>query len=258
MFLLLKFSRIHFKYKSDLIGGSRTFEFLANQVTQFTFTHKSSGITTPSNFNGNIQLTCFSRDSDNDGIEDMFDLDSDNDGIPDFFETANDTDNDGVFNYLDLDSDNDGIYDLFEAGHNLFDTDLDGIIDNASTTIGENGLVDNLETTPNDKTLAINYIIADTDADNIYNYLELDSDNDLCFDVTEAGFTGDSSGILNAIPFMVDNNGKVTNNLDGYTDPLDTNTNYITAAPITLNTPFNNVSFCSIVDPLYPRNITLI
>jgi gliding motility-associated-like protein len=234
-------SEIWFKYAANTTGAASTFQFVANQVNQIDFKHQSTSISTTSTFNGNIQLTCFSLDSDGDGIENMFDLDSDNDGIPDFSETAIDTDSDGVFNYIDLDSDNDGIYDLIEAGHNLADTDLDGIIDNAITTIGINGLVDNLEITPDDKTLAINFTITDTDSDGIFNFIELDSDNDLCFDVTEAGYTGNGSGGLNATPFMVDNQGKVVNNIDGYTSP---NENYITYAPITLNTSFNDVAFC--------------
>ena len=240
----LSASEIHFKYKSDLIGGSRTFEFLANQVNQFYFSHQSAGITTQSNFNGNIQLTCFSKDSDNDGIEDMFDLDSDNDGVPDFFETANDTDNDGVLNYLDLDSDNDGIYDLFEAGHNSADTDLDGVIDNASTAIGINGLVDDLETIPDDKILVINYIIADSDGDTDFDFLELDSDNDSCLDVVEAGFTDENNdGLLGGdSPIQINStNGKVINTTDGYTTP---SLNYTTFASIIINTPFNDVIFC--------------
>jgi gliding motility-associated-like protein len=233
-------SEIWFKYAANTTGVTSTFQFVANQVNQIDFKHQSTSISTTSTFNGNIQLTCFSLDSDGDGIENMFDLDSDNDGIPDFYETAIDTDSDGILNYLDLDSDNDGIYDSTEAGHNL-DTDFDGIIDNAATTIGINGLVDNLEITPDDKTLAINYTITDTDSDGVFNFLELDSDNDLCFDVTEAGFTGNSSGILSATPFNVDDNGKIINNVDGYTNP---NANYTTYAPITLNTPFNDVTFC--------------
>jgi len=234
-------SEIHFRYAASTTGTTSTFEFVANQINQIEFTHQSAGIIATSTFYGNIQLTCFSKDSDLDGIEDMFDLDSDNDGVPDSFETANDTDTDGVLNYLDIDSDNDGIYDIVEAGNSNLDTNLDGIIDNANTLIGLNGLVDDLETTPDNKTLSINYIIVDTDADGIFNFIELDADNDTCFDVIEAGFTGNGLGVLNATPFNVDLKGKVINNFDGYTAP---NVNYITSAPITLNTPFIDVAFC--------------
>ncbi|QNM86848.1 T9SS type B sorting domain-containing protein [Polaribacter pectinis] len=233
-------SEIHFTFNPSPTGTT-PFKFVANQVNNITFEHKSNSISATSIFNGNLLLTCFSRDSDNDGIEDMFDLDADNDGIPDAIETANDTDNDGVLNYLDLDADNDGIYDSTEAGHNL-DTNFDGIVDNANTLIGANGLADNLETTPDNKTLSINYIITDTDADNNFNFLELDADNDNCNDVIEAGFTDENDdGILGNIPLQVDTNGKVINTVNGYTNP---NANYTTSAPIVINTPFNDFTFC--------------
>jgi gliding motility-associated-like protein len=261
-------SEIRFKFKSNLNGNSSTFKFVANQVNQISFIHNLTGTTSASTFNGFIELTTFSKDSDGDGIADMFDIDSDNDGIPDVFETfspkitlsgvdANedglddafngittgiDTDNDGILNHLDVDSDNDGIFDLVEAGHNGTDANNDGVLDNVNATnIGSNGLLNSLETATDAKILLLNYTISDTDTDDIFNFLELDSDNDECFDVIEAGFTGNGSGILLATPFGVDANGKVTNNIDGYTAP---NANYITAAPIILNTPFEDVTFC--------------
>ncbi|MGJ8746090.1 T9SS type B sorting domain-containing protein, partial [Polaribacter sp.] len=235
-------SEIWFKYKANTTGASSTFEFVANQVNQIDFMHQSSGITTTSTFNGNIVLNCFFRDSDNDGVEDMFDLDSDNDGIPDINETANDTDNDGVLNYLDVDSDNDGIFDVVEANHQLVDANLDGIIDNANATIGINGLVNALETVPDAKTLAINYTIADTDADAIFDFIELDADNDGCNDVIEAGFTDQNNdGFLGDVPLQTNTKGKVINTTDGYTAP---HANYITSAPIIINSPFEDVTFC--------------
>ena len=258
-------SEIHFKYKANTTGAASSFQFLANQVDQIDFKHQSTGLTNASTFNGNLELTCFSLDSDGDGIENMFDLDSDNDGIPDVNEAfpqpsslsgtdANldglddmfiglnvDSDGDGIFNYIDLDSDNDGIFDSTEAGHNL-DTDFNGIIDNASALVGINGLVDNLETTPDAKVLSLNYMVTNTDNDTDFNFVELDADNDNCFDVTEAGFTDvNNDGILDATPFAFNSNGKVINNVDGYTSP---NADYTTSAPITLNNPFLDVTFC--------------
>lgn len=259
-------SEIHFKFKANTTGAASTFEFVANQVDQIDFKHQSTGLAATSTFNGNIQLTCFSLDSDGDGIENMFDLDSDNDGIPDVHEAfpqpsslsgvdANqdglddmfesllnvDSDNDSIFNYLDLDSDNDGIFDSTEAGHNL-DTDFDGRVDNANALVGINGLVDNLETTPDAKLLSLNYNIANTDNDTDFDFVELDADDDDCFDVFEAGFTDDNDdGILDATPFAVNSNGIVINNTDGYTNPND---DYTTNAPIELNTSFEDVTFC--------------
>ena len=259
-------SEIWYKYKSNTPGTTSTFQFLANQVNQIDFMHQSTALSTTSTFKGNIQLTCFRLDSDGDGIENMFDLDSDNDGIPDVNEAfpqpsslsgvdANldglddmfdgvlnvDSDNDGILNYLDLDSDNDGIFDATEAGHNL-DTDFDGIVDNANALVGVNGLADNLETTPDTKALSLNYDISNTDNDLDFDFVELDADNDTCFDVLEAGFTdANNDGILDASPFAINIDGSVINNLDGYTNP---NQDYLTSAPILLNTPFEDVIFC--------------
>ena len=260
-------SVIRFKFKSNLNGSASTFKFVANQVNQISFIHSLTGATSVSTFNGFIELTTFAQDSDGDGIEDMFDVDSDNDGIPDIFEASStktnlsgvdanedglddvfngittgiDTDNDGIPNHLDVDSDNDGIFDLVEANHGNLDANKNGILDNANaSTVGINGLLDALETTADAKFITLNYTIADTDTDNIFNFLELDSDNDDCFDAIEAGFTGSSSGTLMPDPLDVDANGKVKNS-DGYTAP---NANYITAAPIVLNTPFENFTFC--------------
>jgi gliding motility-associated-like protein len=260
-------SEIWYTYKSNTPGATSTFQFLANQVNQIDFMHQSAALSTTSTFKGNIQLTCFSLDTDGDGIENMFDIDSDNDGIPDISEASSpkitllntdanldglddifngittniDTDNDGVPNYRDLDADNDGIFDVTEAGHNLADTNNDGVLDNANnTSVGNNGLMNTLETSAD--SAIISYTIADTDADNLLNFLELDADNDTCFDVTEAGFTDvNNDGIIDANPFIVNDNGKVNNTTDGYTNP---NLDYIISAPIELNTPFNDAVFC--------------
>ncbi|MFY9241679.1 MAG: IgGFc-binding protein, partial [Polaribacter sp.] len=260
-------SEIHFKYKANTTGVASTFQFLANQVTQIDFKHQQTAISNASTFSGNIELTCFSLDSDGDGIENMFDVDSDNDGIPDISEASSpkitllnsdadldglddaftgitiniDTDNDGIPNYLDLDSDNDGIFDLVEANHSGIDANNDGILDNANAAnVGLNGLLNSLETANDNSTL--NYTIADSDADNILNFLELDSDNDECFDVFEAGFTDNNSdGVLGNSPIQVDVKGRVINTTDGYTNP---NANYTISAPIIINTPFTDVTFC--------------
>ncbi len=258
-------SEIRFKYNPSATGIT-PYQFIANQVSQLSFVHHLSNLTENSVFNGTLQLTCFDIDTDSDGIINSFDSDSDNDGIPDLIEKngtyktlsntdanidglddvfdiaikAIDTDNDAVLNFLDVDSDNDGIFDLEEAGHGLLDIDLNGIIDNAIALIGANGFVDGLETNP-DSTI-IGYIISDTDNDSVFNYLELDSDNDTCPDVSEAGFTDtDEDGLLGNSPIIVDTFGKVINTADGYTRP---HINYITYAPIILNSSFDDVVFC--------------
>ncbi|WP_405412312.1 T9SS type B sorting domain-containing protein [Maribacter sp. Asnod1-A12] len=98
-----------------------------------------------------------------------------------------DFDQDGIVNNLDLDDDNDGILDSIELGNDLLlDSDMDGQIDSQ----------------------------------------DLDSDNDGCFDVVEAGFTDlDYDGILGDFPNDVDNNGRITNEIDGYTTPIYSNEN---------------------------------
>lgn len=247
-------SEIRFKYKQNITAGSATYKFIADQITEITFEHQSFGLTTPSSFNGNIKLTYFSLDTDNDGVPDARDADSDNDGIPDLIENAGqnitlsnsdsnqdgldnvfdaltpipDFDGDGIPNFLDLDSDNDGIYDVLEAGHTSANIDNDGIINGATSfTVGENGLFNNFESAPDSGIL--NYTIRDTNADNTFDFLSLDADGDGCFDVVEAGFTGNGSGFLSPDPTNVNANGFVIGS-DGYGA---VNTDYIVDGTIT-------------------------
>ena len=100
-----------------------------------------------------------------------------------------DFDKDGVLNDDDLDDDNDGILDTVEQNGN-----------------------------PN----------RDTDGDNYPDYQDLDSDGDGCFDVIEAGFIdGDGNGTLGSLPDTVDANGLIIGEPDGYTIPLDSNSDSI-------------------------------
>ncbi|QXP65054.1 T9SS type B sorting domain-containing protein [Polaribacter sp. HaHaR_3_91] len=262
-------SVIKFKFKENLVAGTSTFQFVANQITNISFEHYNNISRDISTFNGTIRLTCFTLDSDGDGIENMFDLDADNDGIPDLYDaygqdisltktdadldglddvfgtiTTNlDADADGVKNYLDYDADNDGIYDVIESGNGVFDTDNDGKING---TVGTNGLLDDLETSPDSGVLKTPLKNSDsttlivTNQDSFFDFVDLDSDGDDCFDVIEAGFTRDASGRLSPNYLDVDNNGKVINS-DGYINPI--NTNYTTSAPIIITT-FEDVIFC--------------
>jgi len=98
-----------------------------------------------------------------------------------------DFDNDGILDEDDLDDDNDGI--------------LDSLEQNGSTN-------------------------RDTDSDNFPDHMDLDSDNDGCYDVLEAGFSdNDMDGVLGNSPVETDENGLVINISDGYSTPLDSNTN---------------------------------
>ena len=171
-----------------------------------------------------FDVTVSGIDSDGDNITDLCDIDDDNDGISDinegvtFFSTL-DSDGDGTPDYLDLDSDNDGIYDIIEGGDGAADINNDGKIDINDLGFVDsdnNGMDDNAEITSE----------LDSDSDNIKDFLDLDSDNDGCNDVIEAGYTDNNSdGILGPINPTFDGNGKVTTGIDGYTQPLDINTN---------------------------------
>ena len=100
-----------------------------------------------------------------------------------------DFDNDGILNDDDLDDDNDGILD----------------------TVEQNGDLNR-----------------DTDNDNYPDHQDLDSDNDGCFDVIESGFTdNDQNGTLGSLPDNVDTNGLIIGEPDGYTTPLDNNSDSI-------------------------------
>ncbi|MDC1168750.1 IgGFc-binding protein, partial [Flavobacteriaceae bacterium] len=260
-------SEVRFRF-NPTPNGTTPFKLVANSVNQLNFNHILNNNTDNSTFNGNIILTCFGIDRDNDGIVDAFDADSDNDGITDIIEaqginialsgidanldglddvftspiTPIDSDNDGVLDYLDLDSDNDGVYDLFEAGHTQLDSDLNGIIDNSSTSVGINGLVDALETIADN--FILNYTVSDLDADTIFSYLDPDSDGDDCTDVIEAGYTdADNDDFIGSSPVTVDEQGIVIGITDGYTIP---NSDYSIGAPIVLNTPFEDVVFCQL------------
>jgi len=251
-------------------NGNRPYIFYANQVEEFTFTHKLINNASTSTFNGNISLTCYKLDSDGDGVKDEFDYDSDNDGIPDSVENTGtlvllsnndtdtnglddvydvlplliDTDNDGILDYLDLDSDNDGIYDIRESGQlgTIFsDTDDNGIED--SSSFGTNGWLDTAETdetTPSNN--EVNYSILDTDNDTVFNYIDSDSDGDNCSDVIEAGFsdTNEDNFLGNATP-TIDTKGRVTNASDGYTVPSP---NHVTDGTITITTQPANTTVC--------------
>ncbi len=268
-------SEIHFKINPNPTGYFENYTFYANQVDGFSFIHKLTNTVNNVTFNGNVSLTCFKNDNDNDGVKDELDLDSDNDGIPDNIEMfgnyispinpvgvtplgfprkyimdsfyiypdydlIGDNDNDGTYNVYDLDSDNDGIFDLEESGSTLLDVNFDGIIDNVNALIGTNGLADTAESLPDSGEMGYN--LADTDGDSSFNYIDLDSDGDGCSDVIEAGFSdGNNDSLLGDNTVTTNKNGLVNNANDGYTLP---NPDYLLIAPITINTQPLNTMVC--------------
>ena len=98
-----------------------------------------------------------------------------------------DTDNDGVDDVFDLDADNDGIYDVDEAGNGALDTNGDGVIDSNDAVFNDvdgNGADDAAEaTTP-----------IDTLSDGSYDFQNTDSDGDGCPDANEAYSSATAAG----------------------------------------------------------------
>ena len=249
--------------------GSTPYTFVGSNVSGVTIRHNLDNVTDTSNYQAQVSLTCFTRDTDSDGIEDAYDLDSDNDGIPDIIESLGnnyliplgtdtdsdglddvfdisaipiDTDMDGISDYKDLDSDNDGIFDLIETEvlGLLSDTNLDGIEDGPD--YGLNGWADTAETAPESGILG--YVLGDFDSDNNFNYLDLDSDGDACTDVIEAGFSDDDSdGLLGNSPVSINDFGVVLSSSDGYTIP---NTDYLTTAVINIETQPADTMVCEL------------
>jgi gliding motility-associated-like protein len=100
------------------------------------------------------------------------------------------------------------------------DFDKDGILDDDDLDDDNDGILDTVEQNgdPN----------RDTDFDNYPDHKDLDSDNDGCFDVIEASFTdNDTNGSLGNLPDTVDSNGLIIGELDGYTTPLDNNSDSV-------------------------------
>ncbi len=209
--------------------------------------------------NGGTVLT--NPDTDGDGIRNNLDIDSDNDGIVDLIESqattgtpiipfGADSDNDGIDNafdltggtpvtpvdsdtdstpdYIDFNSDNDSYLDVLEG----YDTDGDFIANTtpAGTDSDGDGLDDNFDTVtgPNSTTNVYNNEdaldfpdittsggsdqdwreanVIDTDADGVPDATDIDDDNDGILDVNETGDT-DGDGIIDSLDLDSDNDG---------------------------------------------------
>ncbi len=154
------------------------------------------------------------NDSDNDGIDDAYDVDNggvlindpvdtDNDGSPDYRDT--DSDGDGIPDWVEgsvngqaatgIDSDGDGIDDTWDldAGGNLcedpLDTDNDGLPDFRDLDTDGDNILDTDEKGPNGNAPL------DSDNDGIPDFRDTDSDNDGISDVDEGTSDCDDDGI---------------------------------------------------------------
>ncbi len=136
-------------------------------------------------------------DSDNDGLADLIDIDSDNDKIPDVIETNNDADFDGVANYLDPDSNNDAQLDTLESGVLNIDVDNDGIDDFFDADLDGVFGTDAGKFDENGDGINDNFF-ADANYNNQADYQELDFDQDGIPAPLENGASGndiDNDGI---------------------------------------------------------------
>ncbi len=134
-----------------------------------------------------IEFGLTGMDTDDDGIDDLFDIDVqvstgvdvNGDGLVDD-PLFRDTDGDGLPDFRDLDSDNDGVGDGLDNRTTATDSDGDGITDDfdIDVTGGQDANGDGV-----DDAVAL----TDTDGDGTANIFDLDSDNDGRLDVVEAG-----------------------------------------------------------------------
>ncbi|MUH73642.1 choice-of-anchor L domain-containing protein [Psychrosphaera haliotis] len=135
-------------------------------------------------------------DSDDDGVSDYLDsnVDTDGDGLSDLEEGNSDPDGDGLPNFNDTDSDNDGILDSEEQ---LGDSDGDGIPDRLDTDSDNDGISDQIEGN------------GDSDLDGTPDYLDtsIDEDGDGIPDIIEGIGDADSDSIPDFLDPDSDNDG---------------------------------------------------
>jgi hypothetical protein len=218
--------RFRLNSTTPLATGTGTFSFQSHLTNSLTFVHKNLSDATNNKASFSIKALCIPRDSDADSIPDFLDQDSDNDGISDLIESQPNT----LVANSTADVNKDGLYDVFGTGTIPQDTDSDTISDYIDLDSDNDGIKDIIETE------------ADQDIDGIRNYRDIDRENDNCNDVIEAGFSdADSDGKFGIAPITVNQNGLV--NGAPYSTP---NSNYATAALITIITQPNAVPVCEL------------
>ncbi|UOE37771.1 T9SS type A sorting domain-containing protein [Chryseobacterium oryzae] len=188
------------------VGGKSTKPFNRMKITFYS----GSGIRFPQTYN--IYNAFASKDDDNDGVPNCYDLcpngndsiDNNGNGIPDCAEgcsalndksQALDTDGDGVPDACDMDSDNDGIPDALED-------------------VNKNGFYEDDDNEGDQNFISVL-------GDSVPNYRDLDSDNDGILDLFEAGIP---MSVLNTID--KDKNGIIDSDIsvgtNGIADILET------------------------------------
>ncbi|WP_273566277.1 gliding motility-associated C-terminal domain-containing protein [Maribacter halichondriae] len=219
----------------------------SNNVSQITFR-----TTDPTS--GGLQALTFGfltqADDDQDGVANCFDRDSDNDGIPDVYEAGGtDADFDGIIDGF-TDADGDGLNDAQDNIDNgsggsevtggtplaLPNTDGNGNPDYLDIDADDDGIVDNIEGQPTgayqaplgadddgdgiDNQYDPDFVgstpipIVDTDTDTTPDFRDLDSDNDTINDIVE-GWDTDADGTPETVPANADADG------DGLDDNFD-------------------------------------
>lgn len=162
------------------------------------------------------------RDTDRDGVPDLFDLDSDNDGIPDVIEAgATDADGDGRADNF-ADSDNDGLHDHYDST----DSDPESENDATFSSMANTPLVITASDGDSDGIVDFSegYIGMDADGDERLNPYDLDSDNDGLPDLIESGGVDtDGDGVVDDATASGSLSTDTDN--DGYTDGLDPDLN---------------------------------
>jgi gliding motility-associated-like protein len=148
----------------------------------------------------------------------------------------------------------DGIEVIWELTSCALDFDQDGILDEFDLDDDNDGILDTVEMNGNPN--------LDTDNDGLIDSYDLDSDNDGCFDVTEAGFDDpDNNGILGSLPDSVDSDGLIINEPNGYTAPLDYNSNNIfdfqeALQPLVISQPKNSFTLCEQDNLIIPISVS--
>jgi hypothetical protein len=135
-----------------------------------------------------------------------------------------DTDKDGVDDIFDLDSDNDGIFDAVEAGH-----DQAQASGRLIGTVASDGVPDSIQAPGQENSHTVNYTLQNSDSLLGQDYVVLDSDADGCNDANEAyndtNADSDNNGMYGSGIPSVNGDGTVIG--ASYSTPVDNDANTV-------------------------------